>query len=135
MPKRQKNFRMSTATALKLEALSAIHGTDSEVMSVAIDVLYRLAIEEQADLGESLESVRVGVRKALGRHRYELTFRHAPGQTLTELPEWTELYFANEETRATAARSLRKANLTPHPATVVAGVVLTLRTEEVLGIE
>ena len=135
MPKRQKNFRMSTATALKLEALSAIHGTDSEVMSVAIDVLYRLAIEEQADLSESLESVRVGVRKALGRHRYELTFRHTPGQALTELPEWTELYFANEDTRATAARSLRKANLTPHPATVVAGVVLTLRTEEVLGIE
>ena len=135
MPKRQKNFRMSTATALKLDALSAIHGTDSEAMSVAIDVLYRLAIEEQADLAESLKSVRVGVREALGRHRYELTFRHTPGQALTELPEWTELCFANEDTKATAAHSLRRANLTPHPATVVAGVVLTLRTEEVLGIE
>jgi hypothetical protein len=135
VPKRQKNFRMSTATAAKLDALSVIHGTDSEAMSVAIDVLYRLAIEEQAILGESLESVRVRIRKALGRHRYELTFRHAPGQALIELPEWTELCFANEDMKATATRSLRKANLTPHPATVVAGVVLTLRTEEVLGTE
>lgn len=103
--KGQKNLNLAARTAAQMEALRALHGTYTEVAAVAIDLLYRTEITEQIDRLAALEQIEARARDIVAaaspnpNTRVRVQFSHAPTQSMSEMPEWTNITFVDDPLR------------------------------------
>ena len=136
MARRQKNMRLSERVFEMIAELTAIHETESEVVAVAVERLYRDSIEEQTKNKAFLDIVRERLMQLLpGLSEDRITFKWDPSQSMSKIPVWVDVWFSSLDEKEAAVRVLEDAGIQPHPVSITSGSFLNMHVVDVARAE
>ncbi len=124
-----KHIQMSDETARKVEAMAERHKTQSEVVAIAID---RYWVEFQAAVSATIHAERMRKRlvELLGVPLDDIRLRHAPDQSLDEVPFYADMELPGPEAATQAVLKLREAGIAAFVTAANGTRYVTVRTDK-----